>query len=310
MAGLLEKFAKRLLKSMEPEKTQQVSPRSMTPKTAQSQPVRVKPIAPIVGPEKKVSSDWENISITLEKDMTTESMNTENMIAEDKDDYLLSQIDEFRAKAQQLQDLLLTKESKVMELQGLVDEREGKAKELETILDERQKKADGITEEVSKQIENLIDKVTSKMEQIGVSLGKDLQEGQSLSSKQLEDLQNTLGTLTGQQMEDLKEALGSMSEQQALEVKNALDSLNSQLEVVKTELSEKVHSENVKCYRNVSDLMKNLDDKLEAVTRAENNMEKKAKAIHGCTIAVLVLTIINMLGIAALVLLQLGIFQF
>lgn len=310
MAGLLEKIAKRLLKSIEPEKTPSSTPRSTAPKTAQSQTVRVKPIAPIVGPEKKVSSNWENISITLEKDMTTESMNTENMITEDKDDYLLSQIDEFRAKAQQLQDLLLTKESKVMELQGLVDEREGKAKELESILDERQKKADGITEEVSKQIENLIDKVTTKMEQIGVSLGRDLQEGQSLSSRQLEDLQSTLGTLTGQQMEDLKEAIGSMSEQQALEVKNALDSLNSQLEVVKTELSEKVHSENVKCYRNVSDLMKNLDDKLEAVTRAENNIEKKAKTIQGCTIAVLVFTIINMLGIAALVLLQLGIFQF
>lgn len=56
----------------------------------------------------------------------------------EKEDFLLSQIDEFREKAKQLQNLLALKESKVSELQALVSEREGKAQELELILTERQ----------------------------------------------------------------------------------------------------------------------------------------------------------------------------
>ena len=77
----------------------------------------------------------------------------------DRDDFLLAQIDEFREKAQQLQEILATKESKAQELQTIVKEREMKADELQQILDERQEKADGITAEVAKQIDILIDRV-------------------------------------------------------------------------------------------------------------------------------------------------------
>ena len=41
----------------------------------------------------------------------------------EKEDFLLSQIDEFREKAKQLQDLLAAKENKVQELQWIVNER-------------------------------------------------------------------------------------------------------------------------------------------------------------------------------------------
>ena len=63
----------------------------------------------------------------------------------DKDDFLLSQIDEFREKAKQLQEMLSSKELKANELQSIVEEREEKAEELQQILDERQEKVDGIT---------------------------------------------------------------------------------------------------------------------------------------------------------------------
>lgn len=350
MAGMLQTIAKRLLGSFDSKKTSGLGARTTssaartTVRSAYQQPVKMKPVAPTVGPDIPVyysvqtkENVYKPVEITSEEEsrmenMTEESMTIENMDKADvsaayaaeinrinareeeveeveKDDYLLSQIDEFREKAQRLQNLLLTKETKVMELQNIVDEREGKAKELETILDERQKKADGITEEVSKQIENLIDKVTSKMEQIGVSLGRELQDGQMLGGQQIEDLKNTLAVLNSQQMEELKETLGSMNEQQAEELKNTLSSLNAQLEVVKSELSEKVHSENVKCYRNVSDLLKNLEDKLEVIAKVEHNIDNKTKTIKGCTIALVVLTIINMLGIAAIVLFELGVFS-
>jgi len=331
MAGLLEKIARQVLNNLEPKKTTQSRPRTMS-QTANRQPVMVmpvKPVAPTVGPDvptKKVDepSPSENVIITLEKEMTTENIIVENVpennIAADyaaainsipthenveREDYLLKQIDEFRAKAQQLQNLLLTKESKVQELQEIVDEREIKAKELEYILDERQRKADGITEEVTKQIDSLIDKVSEKMEAIGVSLGKELQDGQKVNEQQLEELKNTLGVLNGQQIEEIKGMLGSLSAQQAEELKNTLSELNAQLEVVKSDLSDKVHSENVKCYRNLADLLKSVEEKLDKA----NEIEKKVISVHKCTIAIIVLSVINMLGLVGLALYEMGIFQ-
>ncbi len=44
----------------------------------------------------------------------------------EKEDFLLSQIDEFREKAKQLQDLLAAKENTVQELQSIVNEREAR----------------------------------------------------------------------------------------------------------------------------------------------------------------------------------------
>ena len=318
MAGLLDKLARQVLNSLEPKKTTQVRPKTMS-QVANRQPVVVMPVktvAPIVGPEEpEVAPLMESIEkedtpviITLEKEMTTENIIVENVPENksiEKEDYLLAQIDEFRAKAQQLQNLLITKESKVQELQEIVDEREIKAKELEYILDERQKKADGITEEVTKQIDSLIDKVSEKMEAIGASLGKELQDGQKINERQLEEIKNTLGDLNGQQLEEIKGALGSLSEQQAEELKNALSELNAQLEVVKSDLSDKVHSENVQCYRNLADLLKSVEGKLDKA----NEIEKKVISVHKCTVAVIVLSVINLLGLTALALYELGIFQ-
>ena len=75
-----------------------------------------------------------------------------------REDFLLSQIDEFRERAKQLQSLLDSRETEAQELQTLVDERQEKADALGQILEERQKKADGFTAEVEKQIDRLIAK--------------------------------------------------------------------------------------------------------------------------------------------------------
>ena len=83
-----------------------------------------------------------------------------------REDFLLSQIDEFRERAKQLQSLLDSRETEAQELQTLVDERQEKADALGQILEERQKKADGFTAEVEKQIDRLIGKVSAKMEEI------------------------------------------------------------------------------------------------------------------------------------------------
>lgn len=293
MAGLLDTIARRLLGSNSIKST---TASRATTKTASSESVKVKPVAA------STANDWVKNSTISEpvvvKPVSTEQPVVDNTVPEseitaidrtikrertkkdvEREDYLLTQIDEFREKAQQLQNLLLSKENKVMELQNIVDEREGKAKELEYILNERQRKADGITAEVSKQIDALIEKVTAKMDEIGVSIEKDVTEGQKI---------------TAEQMEELKETLASV---------------NAQLETIKGELSEKVHTENVKCYRNISDLFKSMDEKVDSIQEVEQNVEKKVGSIRKCTTTVIVLSIINMLGLTAVILMELGVFN-
>ena len=316
MAGLLDILTRQVLNRQKPKTMSQTANR----KPVMVMPVAhaVKPIVPIVGQEPTVErqeavapvedtkKEDATVIITLEKEMTTENIIVENVPQNksiEKEDYLLAQIDEFRAKAQQLQNLMITKESKVQELQEIVDEREVKAKELEHLLGERQRKADGITAEVSMQIDNLIDKVCEKMDAIGVSLGKELHDGQTMNERQLEELKSTLGDLNGQQLEEIKNVVGSLNAEQAEELKESLSELNNQLEVVKSDLSDKVHSENVQCYRNLADLLKSVERKLEKA----NEIEKKVMSVRKCTIAIVVLSVINTLGlvsVAALVVFQ------
>lgn len=264
MAGLLETIVRRLTGNARPRKTVRVVRRAALDITTDT-------------PKMNTTGTTEANDRTIRPERT--------QIDVEKEDYLLNQIDEFREKAQQLQELLLSKESKVMELQTIVDEREGQAKALEDILSEKQKEADGITKAVSahvegisaainEQIDGLIGKVTAKMDELGVSIGQELEEGQKLS------------------------------EEQATELKTVLESLTGQLETMKSELADKVHTENVKGYRNVSDLFKCMEDKLDSV----NGLKQQLETVQKHNMLVIILAGLNLLGLAALALLQLGVF--
>ncbi len=270
MAGLLQTLARQLFGSKSSNESQSTY-RTVTHKAQKtaSRPVYQAKTASFGTESPTEAADAKTVVV----DRTIKRERTQNNVA--REDYLLNQIDEFRERAQKLQDLLLSKESKVEELQNIVDEREGKAKELQSILDERQRKADGITEEMNKQIDNLIEKVTAKMSEIEASMSEDLADGRKIN------------------------------EEQAAQMKESLEALTTQLEALKADLSEKIHSENVKCYRNVADLLKGLEDKMDKVSA----VEKKVGAVHKCVIAVIVLTAINMVGLAVFALFQLGAFR-
>ncbi|MBQ8625556.1 MAG: hypothetical protein IJ419_05305 [Agathobacter sp.] len=285
MANLLETIVRQLLSTSAPKKTVKATARTV-PKTAYTstpsqtvtvgESVKIKPIdTPSANAWVKNSTISDVANTTFDRTIKRERTHREV----GREDLLLNQIDEFREKAQQLQDLLLSKESKVAELQNIVDEREGKAKELEYILSERQRKADGITEEMTKQIDTLIGKVSAKMDEIGTSINETV----------------------GKELSDNRE----LNEKQITELKELLASITPQLETIKTELSDKVHTENVKCYRNISDLFKSMEDKLDKV----NDVEQKVNSVQKCTIAIIILAVINMLGLTALALYELGVFQ-
>ena len=205
----------------------------------------------------------------------TESANERKLNEVAKEDFLLNQIDEFRVKAEQLQELLLSKEKSAQELQAIVNQRESKANDLQNILEERQKKADEITLEVEKQIDALIDKVSAKMDEIETSLSSNLEEGKKVN------------------------------EEQSKKVYESLEQVQAKLQEMKEEVSEKIHTENVKCYRNIQDLFKGIEDKLDGI----NLVGDKVKSVKGIAVFTMIICILNLLGLAALALYEMGIFQ-
>lgn len=151
----------------------------------------------------------------------------------DKEDFLLKQIDEFREKAKQLQALLVTKEDKVQELQNIVDEREEKAKELQHVLNARKSEADVLLTGVHGQMEEMINRVEEKLNALSEKIAA-----------------------------DVSDSTGRTAEQTA-QMQASLQEISQQLDSMKLELAEKIHTEDVKCYRNMQDLIKELTVKLE-----------------------------------------------
>ena len=209
---------------------------------------------------------------------------TGDLPEEVQDDFLLSQIDEFRVKAQQLQQLLRSKEEKAKELQQLVNERSDKAEELQQIVNERQEQADGITAEVAKRINSMADKVDAKLEALDQSMARLQRETEASADRRAQETNKAISEIT----------------EQIAEVKQ----VSEKIDTVKAELSEKIHTESVQSYRNTQELLKGIDERLNKV----DVMEKGVRSVRKMTGAVIVLTVIDLLGVAAAVVLSLGLF--
>ena len=238
----------------------------------------------------------------------------------DKEDFLLNQIDEFREKAKQLQNLLLSKESKALELQSLVNERQDKAQELEALLNARQEEADQIMKDFNQKVDELTAKVTYKMTEMEASISHQVSQAKNASVAQLEanrklneaqieaskKLNEEQLAKNKQFLEEQAIANKKLSEGQIAEVKVLLDTATTQLDSIKTDLSEKVHSENVKCYRNIQDLFTEFDSKIEKM----DEMEKGVDAIRGYVKCLTWFSIINFVVLIGFILYSLGVFNF
>ena len=216
----------------------------------------------------------------------------------EKEDFLLSQIDEFREKAKQLQELIAAKETKAQELQSVVNEREGKAKEWQSILTERQVEADKIVTEFTEKVDGLADCVTKKMTEIEASISEQVAQVKNASEQQLEANRKL--------NEDQIAANKKLSEGQIAEVKALLENATTQLESIKTDLSEKVHSENVKCYRNIQDLFNEFDSKIEKM----DEMEQGVGSVKGYVKCLSWFSILNFVILIGFILYSLGVFNF
>ena len=258
----------------------------------------------------------------------------------DKEDFLLKQIDEFREKAFQLQELLFSKENKVEELQTIVNERENKAEEMAQILTIRQEEAEKIMKDVNMKLDELSKSVSEQMAEVETALTKQINGVDLVMKAQLAESNAAIAKQTsktdailkeqitaieanlGGQMSEIKifteeqiaaikstcleeiEASSKLSKEQIAEVRKLLEDTSGKLEAVKTEISEKVHQENVKCYRNVHDMLYEFDLKSEKL----NKIKEKTESIGGYVKCLTWFSIINFVVLIAYILFSLGVF--
>ena len=196
----------------------------------------------------------------------------------DREDFLLSQIDEFREKAKQLQGLLTTKANRVQELQDIVAEREDEAQKLSDILEERQGEADRLAAAVEERIDGMVSKVDARLDEWNKTFAERLAENAVNCTEQNEEVR-------------------AMIKEQNDKLSETVNGLNGQFDKTKNEICEKVHNENVKCYRNIQTLMEEFDNKLDAVKEEISQIS----SIKNTAKAALIFSLLNLIGVAVVI---------
>lgn len=188
-------------------------------------------------------------------------------------DSFLAQIDEFRARAKQLQEVLQTRETKAQQLQAIVDENEGKVEQLQQVLDDRKKVAEEVTNLVSSKIDELNVQIVTSIQRIDSSLHE------------------KLGSIQGE------------NEGIITQLKTEISQLSEQMITMNDELSRKIHLDNVQGYRNTQEVLKVLEEKVECI----DVVDKKVKSVRRSTKFLVFISWLNLFGIIAIILDRFGI---
>ena len=181
------------------------------------------------------------------------------------EDMLLAQIDAFRDKAKQLQTLISAKERKVREAKEIKEQAVANAK--------KQAEADGIAADVETQVDRMMQTLRGSVDDLEERIQQQVADNQEKAAVQTQA------------------------------VKDTLEDMTSGLDAIKGELSEKVHSENVLQYRNIQDLLKELDNREEAAKKSEEEFSVVKKRITMVT----VVSMLNVIAVVTLILATFGI---
>lgn len=183
------------------------------------------------------------------------------------EDLLLAEIDAFRDKATQLQQLIAQKEAKAAELEELVKEKERTNQLLQAELNKKQEEADSLVADVETQVDRMMQVVKNNMDQLESDIKDQVSGNQESYDKQHQTLQDTL--------RDVSEGL----------------------DTIQNELSEKTHSESVHLYRLIQDLLKEYDN---SEAQAAKALEQYSSLKKFSTILVVFNVITIVLSIAIL----------
>lgn len=170
-------------------------------------------------------------------------------------------------------------------LLGYIDSFREKAKKLQSLIDERQRKVD--------ELDGLVEEKESKNK----FLQAQLDHKQKAAEVVLDDIRIQFESVQDKLDQSIKHLEQQMSEMTDTlsEKKDDSESLGE----LKEALSEKIHSENVRMYRNLQDYMRENDGKFEiisSITAQLQNVKRKSSAAVVIGIINLILLVVNLLN--------------
>ena len=244
-------------------------------------------------------------------------MDVSGMIDTEKEDLLLRQIDEFREKAKQLQQLMQSRENKAKELQGVVDQRQAKASELDSLIHVRRGEADKIMDHVTARIDamsagvrtemsGLSDTVSKEVSGLSKNLAHELNQSTEKTRQVVEAATQNMIDQNTRSLEGLKEQLEQLG--QLEQIGELSTEMNSQITTLKSDIADKIHAEDVKCYRNIqasmdeqSKLLSEGDEKTrQHIQEQVDSLSVQMRGQSRLAKVSLTFTVLNFLGIVGI----------
>ena len=188
------------------------------------------------------------------------------------EDQLLLQIDAFRDKALELQQLIDGKQSRVEELQKIVEEKEEESRTLDAQLSKTKSDTGDLMNEVRSDVADLVSEVRTTM------------------------------TKTGEDLLDRQKQHDEAVDKQLRQVSDSVSGACEEIGSYQNRISEKIHSENVVQYRNLQELLKESDSSEELLEQ----IKKQSRSIKARLNVLMIFSIASLAALAVLVLNVIG----
>ena len=179
---------------------------------------------------------------------------------------LTAQVNELKQETEILRDLIRRKEAEIRDIRSAVEEREFEDMNINEMADKLEAKLNELEAKVDAQAALNTDNVEEKLTVI-------MEEKTQAFSKKADELADKMYAVTRDSGVDSDQIVNI--------------------------ISENIHSESVKCYRNIQSILEEMDDKLTAI-------ENKKVSISGTTALVVITMLVSMGNLALIVLRILG----
>ena len=274
-----------------PEAAPVVEPVEPTPAPVVA-PAPAKVVAPLEEPYvpvEEADDELEIIEEAIEVPENTDTTEESDIKSADVfGDDLLAQIDAFRQKAEQLQELIAQKQERAEQLKNIVEVKESQVQGLEGLLAKTNAQNREMAEDLKVNVNGKIDMLRQELNNQILTMSGEVKN-------QIDAVTASLGDIKGADLEGVTK-----------EVK----SLKTNMDDLQNAIAEKVHSESVASYRNTADLIKDINiEPSEDEKKDRRRLEGQVKGTRGSIRFLTVFSIVNFALLAVLSLFTMGFFS-
>ncbi len=208
-----------------------------------------------------------------------------------KDEFRQHQDHDLYKKNIRLKEQLDEARERILQLENQLGSMEEESTEVEKKLESKREEIGQMTAGVAAQIREMSDALEVKLNQLEVKTVEQFSrmagerqeqaEGIEQISEQLGEIRGSLSQLdeiraSMQQMAEIRSMLEKLEDQRI-----SIVAINEAADELKGSIAEKIHAENVKCYRNMKSLVTDLEVKMEQMELGDESLKKIRKSFKG-----------------------------